>query len=135
MSKILEMAKEVGHAIQQDERYIRWQMAQAAADEDEALQALIGEFNLKRIALSSESEKKEDKNEEKINQLNGEVRKLYADIMTNEHMAQYNEAKMALDQLVNQIAEIVAMSAAGQDPEEFHESSCSGNCSGCAGCH
>ena len=35
MEPILEMAKDLAYAIQQDERYIRTQMAQAAADEDD----------------------------------------------------------------------------------------------------
>ena len=64
MEPILEMAKDLAYAIQQDERYIRTQMAQAAADEDEELQGLIGEFNLKRIAINNETTK-EDKDGEK----------------------------------------------------------------------
>lgn len=42
MEPILEMAKDLAYAIQQDERYIRTQMAQVAADEDEELQGMIG---------------------------------------------------------------------------------------------
>ena len=42
MDQLIEMAKEMGEAIQMDERFIRTQMAQAAADEDEALQGMIG---------------------------------------------------------------------------------------------
>ena len=42
MEPILEMAKDLAYAIQQDERYIRTQMAQAAADEDEELQNRAG---------------------------------------------------------------------------------------------
>jgi len=47
MDIILEMAKDMGEAIQQDPRYVALQMAQAKADEDQELQNLIGEFNLK----------------------------------------------------------------------------------------
>ena len=46
MNDILDLAKEIGFALQEDDRYIRMQMAQAAADEDEVLQGLIGAFNL-----------------------------------------------------------------------------------------
>ena len=54
MEPILEMAKDLAYAIQQDERYIRTQMAQVAADEDEELQGMIGEFNLARMDLNNE---------------------------------------------------------------------------------
>ena len=39
MEPILEMAKDLAYAIQQDERYIRTQMAQAAADEASLIDA------------------------------------------------------------------------------------------------
>ena len=42
-----------------------------------------------------------------------------ARLMTNEHMAAYNDAKTELDKLVNQIATIVTMSAQGEDPEGY----------------
>ena len=45
MDTIINMARDLGHALQGDERFIRAQMAQAAADEDAGLQELIGEFN------------------------------------------------------------------------------------------
>lgn len=65
MEPILEMAKDLAYAIQQDERYIRTQMAQAAADEDEELQGMIGEFNLKRIAINNETTRKKRKETER----------------------------------------------------------------------
>lgn len=45
MEDMLELARELARTLQHDERFIRTQMAQAAADEDEELQSLIGEFN------------------------------------------------------------------------------------------
>ena len=79
MEPILEMAKDLAYAIQQDERYIRTQMAQAAADEDEELQGMIGEFNLKRIAINNETTKDEGTRDgEKLKALDGELREVYA---------------------------------------------------------
>ena len=76
MDQLVELAKEMGYTIQQDERFIRTQMAQAAADEDEALQSLIGEFNLKRMAISNEMGK-DEKDEEKLNALDTDIRAVY----------------------------------------------------------
>ncbi len=134
MERILEMAKELGHAIQQDERFIRLQAAQTAADEDAELQALIGEFNLKRMAINSETAK-EDKDEEKLKELNKEIREVYARVMANPSMAAYNEAKTAMDKIINGIGAIVNMAAQGMNPDEYDEHNCSGNCSSCGGCH
>lgn len=133
--QILEMARELGEAIQQDERFIRVQMAQAAADADDALQGYIGEFNLKRIALNNESQK-DEKDEQKIEQLNSELRAAYANIMKNASMTAYNEAKPALDTLINQVARIITLSAQGEDPQSIDEQEgCSGSCGTCGGCH
>lgn len=135
MEQILEMAKEMGHAIQQDERFVKMQMAQARADEDEALQALIGEFNLKRMAINAESAKGEEQDEEKLRALNVEIREVYAKVMANESMAAYNEAKTEMDKLTNAIGAILNMAAQGLNPDDYDEHSCSGNCSSCGGCH
>lgn len=134
MDQILDLARELGYSLQQDERFIRTQLAQAAADEDEELQELIGEFNLKRIAYNTENSK-EDKDEEKAARLEGEVRDIYGRLMLNEHMAAYHQAKTELDKLVNQIATIITMSAQGEDPESIAAEGCGGNCAGCSGCH
>lgn len=135
MDQLIEMAKEIGFAIQQDERFIRTQMAQAAADEDDALQGLIGEFNLKRMAISNEMGK-EDKDEEKVEALDADIRQIYEKIMSNERMAAYNAAKTELDAVLSQINTVVMMAAQGQDPETALKSGgCSGSCATCGGCH
>lgn len=137
MDKILELTKDLAHEIQRDERFIRTQMAQAAADEDKELQALIGDFNLKRMALGQETAKSEqDKDAAKLKQLDEDLRAVYAKIMENENMKNYNIAKSGLDQLMNGVSRILTMAAQGMDPEEAgEESACSGNCSSCGGCH
>lgn len=136
MEALLEMAKELGHALQQDDRFVRVQMAQAAADEDEALQALIGEFNLKRMAINAEAEKGEaEQDEAKLRTLNEELRAVYARVMANESMEAYNAAKTELDKVTNGIGAILNMAAQGLNPDEYEEHSCGGNCSSCGGCH
>lgn len=135
MEKLLEMAKELGHAIQADERFVRTQMAQNAADEDEALQALIGEFNLKRMAINAEAAKGEEQDEAKMRTLNEELRAVYARVMANESMSAYNEAKTELDKVTNAIGAILNMAAQGLNPDDYDEHSCSGNCGSCGGCH
>ncbi len=136
MEQILEMAKEIGHAIQQDDRFVKLQMAQSAADNDAALQELIGEFNLKRMAINAEAAKPEaEQDAEKVKQLNIELREVYARVMANESMSAYNAAKTELDKVINGIGAIINMAAQGLNPDDYDEHQCGGNCSSCGGCH
>ena len=135
MDNLIELAKDLAHELQKDERFIRTQMAQAAADEDAELQNLIGEFNLKRIDLNNEMNKV-DRDKEKMKQLDTEIREIYDMIMKNEHMAAYNVAKQAVDALMNQINMVLVMAVNGEDPQtcDVTPSSCSGGCDSCSGC-
>lgn len=133
---IITMAREMGKEIQKDDRYLNWQIARQNSDSDEELQNLIGEFNLKRMAINNEVSK-EDRNEENVKKLNDELRHVYAQIMQNPNMTAYNEAKNQIDALLQRISAIITQSAEGEDPEtaDYEEHSCGGECSSCGGCH
>lgn len=128
--EILELAKELGEAIKNDERCKRVQIAKALNDVDVPLQGLIGEFNLKKIAMNAEFNKQEP-DKEKLKELENVMKDLYQKIMENKHMAEYNSAKKELDELISQINSIIQMSVEG----EVDAGGCSGDCSGCQGCH
>ena len=51
---MIELARELGRKLQNDERYLAFEAARVASDEDQELQDLIGEFNLKRMAINNE---------------------------------------------------------------------------------
>ena len=133
---IIEMTRELGRALQNDERYIAMMSARQASDEDQALQEAIGEFNLKRMSISNEAQK-DDRNEETLQRLNEEFRGVYQKIMENEHMLRYNDAKNEFDALLQRMTGILSLCADGEDPEtcDYDAASCGGNCSSCAGCH
>lgn len=128
--EVIEKAKELAQTIMEDERCRRLQVARAANDNDIELQKLIGEFNLKKIALGAEF-KKTPPDKEKAQKFENEMKELYAKIMANPTMAEYTQAKKDMDELLTHINSIIQMSVSG----EVSEGSCSGNCEGCAGCH
>ena len=133
---VIALARQLGAAIQQQEVYTEYQAAKAANDNDEALQGLIGEFNLLRMSLSAELQKPdEEKSQSKIDELNNQLQKTYNDVMSNESMVKFNEAKGHMDYLTNQITSIIAMCIEGEDPETCQAGGCSGSCSTCGGCH
>ena len=132
---VIAMARELGAALQQSDEYTAYNVAKSAADGDEVLQEMIGEFNLKKLSLSTEVQK-EEKDQEKLAALNEEVRSLYGRIMAHPTMAAYNTTKEELDRLLNFIQQIIVYSANGEDPATIEEeTSCGGDCSGCSGCH
>ena len=137
MADLMEMAKALGKELQKDDRYLAFRKASEVNDNDEALQQLIGEFNLKRLDLGNE-EDKDEHDEDRVKALGEEVRALYSQIMAHDSMRQYQAARAEFEQLLDGINRVIAMSAAGQDPDSYDPAaaaSCSGNCAGCAGCH
>lgn len=134
---IIKMTRELGKAIQEDESYIKMQLAKQACDEDKELQDMIGEFNLKKLAINIEAQK-EIRDENAFQRLNQEFRKVYGDILKNPNMTKYNETKTEFDELFQEVVGILNLSADGEDPESCqHVTSAGcegGGCSGCSGC-
>ncbi len=132
---VIKTARELGKAIQTDERFIRYAKAKLANDNDADLQSAIGNFNIKRMELEKATGE-ETKNEEKIKTLNEELRKIYGEIMSSAPMVEYNTAKALLDQMMNEVNIVLSKSLDGEDPETLTvESGCTGSCSTCGGCH
>ena len=137
MDTILDMAIDLAYQLQQDPRCQAVLAAQKEADADEGLQQLIGEFNMKRMAINTEEGKDENERDvEKLRDLNKELRSLYASIMANEHMLAYNQAKTALDEIVGKIQIAINLAVQGRDPQlAAEQSGCTGDCGSCGGCH
>ena len=134
----IKAARELGKAIQADERYVRYNEAMKANDADMELQELIGEFNLARQNVALEmSKSKEEQNKEKLDTQNKEMQRLYTLVMQNEHMADFTMAKADMDKLLHEINGIIALCRDGEDPDtcEVLAGGCSCSCSTCGGCH
>jgi cell fate (sporulation/competence/biofilm development) regulator YlbF (YheA/YmcA/DUF963 family) len=126
---VIEKAKELSMAIMQDERCVRMQVAKAANEADLELQKRIGAFNLKKMMLSGEY-KKTPLDDEKLKKLEEELRDIYAQIMENEHMAEFNTAKKDMDEMLGHINGIIQLAISG----EIDDGGCQGDCAGCSGC-
>lgn len=133
---VIEMARELGKKIQQEESYILLNTAQKAVEDDEELQEKIAEFNMKRYELTQEITKA-DRDDKKIEELDKVVRELY-DVATNhEKMVAYNNAQDEFNEMFEYVLHIIQMSATGDDPdtiEKPEQGGCSGDCSSCGGC-
>ncbi len=134
---IIQMARELGKAIQQDELYKKMNEASAATEKSTELQNKINAFSELRLKLNQEVMKsEEEKNEDLITELDSKLRALYQDVTEDPTMVAYNSAKAQLESTLNFISQIITGSANGQDPEMIEQqASCSGSCGGCSGCH
>ena len=135
MENIIEKTRELAKLIQADPAYKNLVEAREKNDNDAELQDLIGKFNLKRIELNqamSESER----NQDKINAADAELKEIYQKIMTNENMLAYDKATNEMSLIMNKINRIISGAANGEDPDAIDtEASCTGSCSSCSGCH
>ena len=136
MADVIKLARELGAALQADARYEKLMQARKVNDEDEALQNLIGEFNMIMLKAQQEAEK-EDKDEAKMQEYNEQYVAAYQKIMANENMTAYQAAQSELEAVVNTVNGIIAMSLNGEDPMtcDPDAQNCTHDCSTCGGCH
>ncbi len=133
--EIIDIAREMGKALQETPQYKAYIAAREANDNDENLQNMIQEFNLTKMQISAASQA-EVRDSDKIADLSQKLQNLYNEIMMNENMDAYNEAKAGIEGIIHQVNFILEMAANGEDPMTCPtESSCSGSCSTCGGCH
>ena len=134
---VITKVRELGAAIQRDERYLAFAEAKKANDEDAALNELIGKLNLIQMSYQNESEK-ETVDEKKLEQLDADFRNVYGDIMLNESMKNFEEKKQAVDEMMNYVINILTLCVNGEDPATCEPApeggDCTGNCASCGGC-
>ncbi|MGI6280247.1 MAG: YlbF family regulator [Acutalibacteraceae bacterium] len=132
---VIKCVRELGKAIQQDPRFIRYAKARLENDNNQELQSAIGEFNIVRMELDREMSA-ENRDNDKVKELNDKLRKIYGEIMSSPAMVEYNTAKVEVDQMISEINTVISKSIEGEDPETCDTTAgCSGSCSSCAGCH
>lgn len=135
---IIKATRELGKAIQADERYLAFQEAQKANENDIELNGLIGKLNLIQLSYQNESQK-EEPDTAKLEGMDSEFREIYGQIMLNENMRKYEEAKGNVDAMMNHVIQLLTLCVNGDDPETCEvqaqeEASCGGNCASCGGC-
>ena len=129
MTEIELITAQLGDAIHACKEYVEYNEAKKAYDENEEIQNLAGEFNLKKMAVLNEM-KKEDKDDAKIKTLQDEMRAVYSELMVHPVMENYNDKKEVLETVINKIYEDINFFVTGEHPHE-----CSGSCESCGGCH
>lgn len=127
-----KLTRELGKAIQQDERYLAMQKAIEANEKDTALNELMSKIQLIQVSYQHEASK-EEPDEGKMQAYDEEFRGVYTQIMMNPNMQAYEKARKDIDELMNYLTGILAMCVNGDDPDTCDPTahSCGGDCSGC----
>ena len=123
--------------LQQDDRIVYLEQVKKKMDMDKELQELIQKFNTLQYEYRVEMVKEDGaRDDAKVASLNSELISIYADIMANEFMMEYNECKNEVDKLTQLVQAIITAAINGGDPMivEVPEGGCSGSCSSCSGC-
>ena len=83
---VIELTRQLGAAIQQDERYAAYEEARKANEADDALNGLIGKINLVQMNYQNEAAKGEEASAEAMEGFAKEFEQLYREIMLNGNM-------------------------------------------------
>lgn len=131
---VVSIARQLGAAIQKDERYTAYQAAKDAFVGDPELAALNQKMEELRVQYSEEASKPEP-DSELLQSLDTKFQGLYSDIMNTKVSNDYNIARQDLDGMLNHLTQIIYLSANGEDPEtcEPQSADCGGDCGSC-GC-
>lgn len=134
---VITAVRALGAAIQEDERYLAFMKAKEANESDIELNGLIGKLNLIQLSYQNES-RKEEPDQSKLEGMDAEFREIYGQVMLNENMRNYEEAKNTVDSMMNYLIQILTLCVNGDDPmtcePQAQEEGCGGNCASCGGC-
>ena len=132
---LIQMARELGAALQQDERYLEFMQAHDDNEKDNELQALIGKIQLVHMSYNREASK-DDKDEDKLKEYDRQFNALYNEVMCNPRMRRYEKARDEVDALMKEITGILTLCVRGEDPMtcDPNAGSCGGDCGSCGGC-
>lgn len=132
---VIEMTRELGKAIQQDDRYTAYVLAKQVNDSDTELQADIDLFDSLRKELNEVMSTKNPETE-KLKELDTDIKTVYQKIMSNRNMQVFQAAQKGLEDLITNVNQIISLCANGEDPDTCQppQSNCTGSCATCGGC-
>ncbi len=131
MTKIIELAHALGEEIAKSDEIRALEAAKDAFQADEPLQKMMAEYDAERRALGAEFAKSADESDKDvIENLKKRLEELSAEIVKNENYAAFAAAQQAMDALMADVNGEIKFCITGERP-----STCTHDCSSCAGCH
>lgn len=132
MSKVTECARALGEAIVDSEEYKSMQITEKAAMSDPAVAEAMGRYiELKELIGSLMSQENPDP--ELISQYGREMDEMQQAMNSMPAVDAMTDSRQKFSELMNQVNKILEFIITGEVQQEG--GGCSGDCSGCAGCH
>ena len=131
MSKIIELAHELGEEIAKSAEIASLEAAKANYESDVALQALMSEYEAERRLLGEEFAKEESEADQRaIADLRARIEELTREITSNPTYAAFAASQQAMNALMNSVNAEIKFCITGERPDN-----CTHDCSTCSGCH
>ena len=129
MDEILQKAKELGMMIAESGEFEKLKIAEERQLADPEAQKLMMDYANARDELTKKASSP-DITKEEFESIRKDMQAEFEKICSNENIKAYLDANEAFSNMINQVNSIIGYFVKGGDA-----SSCSGNCSGCSGCH
>ena len=130
MDEILQKAHELGELLANSKELARYQEQEISFFSDEEAQNALKEYEAKSTALSEEM-RGATMTPEALESFRTRMAENMQVLTQNATAREYLEAKSAFNKIITSVNEIIGYHIRGEQAED----SCSGNCSGCSGCH
>lgn len=130
MTKIIELAHNLGDEIAKSDEIKNLNAAKETFDADEALQEKMREYEAERLLLGQEyAKEKGEADEVAIANLRARVEELTKEIATDPKYIAFAEAQKAMNDLMAQVNAEIKFCITGERPN-----TCTHDCSTCGGC-
>ena len=131
MSKITDCARALGEAIVASEEYKNMQVTEAAAMSDPAVTEAMARYMEIKNKLG-EVMSSPDADAETISALGREMDEIQQTLSAMPAVDAMTTARQQFSEVMNQVNRVLEYIITGELPQQ---GGCSGNCSGCSGCH
>lgn len=131
MTKIIELAHNLGEEIAKSEEIANLEAAKAEFQSDKELQDKMSEYEAQRMLLGQEFSKSTDEADQKaIADIRARIEELSKEISANEKYQKFATAQQAMNALMAEVNAEIKFCITGERPAE-----CTHDCSTCKGCH
>lgn len=127
--RIIQIANMLGMEIAKSDEIKTLEAAKEAYQTDDALQALMSEYETDRMLLAEEFSK-DEVDQEAAAKLRERIEELTAEIMKNQNYIAFSEAQRGMNALMAEVNAEIKFCITGERPSE-----CTHDCSTCSGCH
>ena len=127
MSKIMELAAQLGQVIKEDERIAKMNEAREAYEKDEKIQGLMMEYAAQQNALA-EAYKLDANDVNVISAIEGRLQAIVAEVTASDVFVNLNKAQEEVSKLMEEVNGEIEYQITGHRPCSHDCSSCGSDC-------